>query len=393
MIAILLILYNFCANLSNDIYLPSMPQLQQIFSVGPNTLQFTMTTWFLGVALPQLFFGPLTDRIGRRIVLLGGGICFLFATLLCAMASHISLLIIGRFFQGVGICSLNVTTFSILADLYDYQRRTRIMNNISLFGTLAPLVGPVLGGYILVYLGWRYNFLVVFLLASLGILGLYFKLPESNLCLNPQALAFQQIVKNYYRLFKTAGFLRHLIAYCLLLGGLVAYLTGAPFLIISQFKVSPEHFGFTQLPIFGAYVVGAILLGFAKDEEHIKKILKIGLYGTLAGSLGLWMCCLFFGNHLICFIVFITLYAFGLSLCSSPLINEVMSSAAFAKGSGAALLGCGMALSCAFLSMVLSMIYDGQVFSLASLLLINVLLAVTSYTFKTVLPNAILQKN
>ena len=180
MIAFLLVLYNFSANLSNDIYLPSMPKLVEFFHSDAATLQFTMTDIDFGVAVPQLFFGPLTDRLGRRPVLILGGLCFLFATLICMSATQIQVLIIGRLLQGIGVCSLNVTTFSILVDLFDYKKRTQIMNKISLFGTLAPLIGPVLGGYILIYLGWRFNFSVVFALAFIGIIGLYFKLPESN---------------------------------------------------------------------------------------------------------------------------------------------------------------------------------------------------------------------
>lgn len=383
MISILLILYNFSANLSNDIYLPSMPQLATFFKTDANTLQFTMTVWFLGVAMPQLFFGPLTDRFGRRPVLLGGGICFLIATFICLIANHIGMLIVGRFFQGVGVCSLNVTTFSILVDLFDYKKRNQVMNKISLFGTLAPLVGPVIGGYVSILFGWRFNFLIVLVLSMAGIIGLFFKLPESNLYLNPHALHVRNMVKNYYLLLKTPGFFPNLMTYCLLLGGLVAYLTAAPFIIITQLKIHTESFGFTQLPVFSAYVLGSIFLNRAKDEESIKKILNKGIYCSLLGSAFLLICSFLFGNHLFYFITAMTIYAFGLSLCSSPLVNEVMSSAIVSKGSAAAVLGCGMALSCAFSSMFLSLIYDGTVFSLATLLFMNAFLSMCCYVYKT----------
>ena len=173
------------------------------------------------------------------------------------------------------------------------------------------------------------------------------------------------MAKSYYLLIKTPGFLRHLISYCLLLGGLVAYLTAAPFIIITQLKISPENFGYTQLPIFGAYILGAIFLDYAKDEASIKKVLHKGICCVLMGSFSLWVTSYLYGNNLIFFIFSMTLYALGLSLCSSPLVNEVMSSSQISKGSAAAFLGFGMAMSCAFSSMMVSLLYNGTVFSLS----------------------------
>lgn len=386
MIALWLILYNFCANLSNDIYLPSMPTLVEAFATDSNTLQFTMTAWFIGVALPQLFFGPMTDQFGRRPILLTGGCCFLISTLFCLSANHIWTLIIGRFFQGVGVCSLNVTTFSILADLFDYQKRTQIMNKINTCGILAPLIGPVIGGYVLFYFGWRINFLIIFILGFMSVLGLFYKLPESNLYLNPYALNFRNVYKNYYLLTKTPGFLRHLIPYCLMLGGLVTYLTAAPFIIINQFKIEPQNFGFTQLPIFMAYILGSIFLSITRTDERIKQLLVSGLISVLFGALFLLITSYFFGDQLFCFITAMVFYAFGLSLCASPLVNEVMSSAIVSKGSAAAVLGFGMALSCALFSMLLSLIYNGHIMPLAIILLPLVILANVCY-FK---PNIVL---
>jgi Na+/melibiose symporter-like transporter len=192
------------------------------------------------------------------------------------------------------------------------------------------------------------------------------------------------MAKNYYLLLKTDGFLRHLITYCLLLGGLVAYLTAAPFLIISKLHIAAENFGFTQLPVFGAYVLGAIFLSRATDEECIRKVLFQGLVCIFVGSISLFVTSYIFGNHLVLFIGAMTIYAFGLSLCSSPLINEVMSSAIVSKGSAAAFLGFGMAVSCALSSMLISVIYNGTVLSLATLLVVNVTIAMCCYSYKFV---------
>ncbi|MBA3662000.1 MAG: multidrug effflux MFS transporter [Gammaproteobacteria bacterium] len=375
----LLILYNFCANLSNDIYLPSMPKLVQLFNSTPATLQLTMTAWFAGVALPQLFFGPLTDKVGRRPVILGGGIIFIVATLACIATNNMAIFIIARFFQGVGVCSLNVTTFSILIDLYQYKARIQVMNRINMFGTMAPLIGPVIGGYVLTYFSWQANFYIIFAMGLISVIGLWIKLPESNLQLNPQALNVKHVMHNYLMLTKNKNLIRHLIPYCLILGGLVAYLTTAPFIIIKQLNISPSNFGYTQLPVFGMYILGAMLFNRIDNDVFAQKVTQIGFKVVLLSCLLMLCLSYFFGNNLYVFIIPMVLYALGFSFCSAPFVNEVMASAPLIKGSAAAFLGCGMALSCMLCSFVVGMIYNGSIFSIAIVLSSVLILASIFY--------------
>lgn len=373
-----LIIYNFCANLSNDIYLPSLPTLVKVFGTTPTASQLTMTAWFAGVMLPQLFLGPLSDKIGRRPVLFSGGICFLLATLICAVSQGIDMLILARFFQGVGVCSLNVTTFSILADLYSYRERIHITNKISMWGNIAPLIGPVIGGFVLIWLGWQANFVIIFLAALFGIVGLWFVLPETNSQLNPRALNSKQLYRTYTRLIKNKLFLNHLLPYCLMLGGLIVYLIAAPFVIITKLKISPENFGFIQIPIFSAYILGSIYINFITDEVKIKQRLKNGINIALCGSMMMVVNCLF-DDSLILFIIPMVFYSLGFSLCASSMVTESMSAAGQAKGAAAAFLGFGMAASCMLASFVLGLVYNGTIISIASLLFIIVSIASILY--------------
>lgn len=375
----LLILYNFCANLANDIYLPSLPKLEHLFQTSSSMLQLTMTSWFAGVAIPQLIFGPLSDRFGRRPVLFAGGVCFLISSAICALATNVSTLIIARFFQGVGVCSLNVATFAILIDLYNYQSRTKIMNKINMVGTMAPLIGPVLGGYVLAFFGWRINFVIIFVMGCISILGLWFKLPESNLYLNPQAVNMRNMVHNYLQLIISKGFLKHLLPYCLILGGLIVYLTAAPFIIIEKLKISTTNFGYTQLPIFTTYILGSIYLGRVKDDAAIKKMLVLGVILVFLAGVMLLASSYLFAPNLILFIVPMMVYSLGSSFCGSPLVNEVMSSATAAKGSAAAFLGFGMAMSCMLSSLCLGLVYNGTVLMIALLIFFIAFLAASIY--------------
>jgi DHA1 family bicyclomycin/chloramphenicol resistance-like MFS transporter len=169
-------------------------------------------------------------------------------------------------------------------------------------------------------------------------------------------------------LLQNRGFLRNLIPYCLILGGLIVYLTSAPFIIIEKLKIPPHLFGFTQLPIFSAYILGSIYLGRTKDEKMIKKLLVRGITLVfLAGALML-MPSYLIKNNLFLFIIPMVIYALGFSFCAAPLVNEVMSAATSTKGSAAAFLGFGMAMSCMLSSLLLGMIYNGTILSIASLM-------------------------
>lgn len=348
--------------------MPSMPVLVSDFATTSNIVQLTMTAWFAGVALPQLFFGPLTDRYGRKPILLAGALCFLLSTLVCTAANQIFLLIIARFFQGVGVCSLNVATFGILADLYDSKNRTKLMNKINMCANLAPLLGPIIGGYVLTYLGWRMNFVLIFILALVSILGLLVKLPESNMYLNPHALNVKNIYKNYLLLIRTKGFLKHLLPYSLMLSGVVVYLTAAPFLIIRQLHVPAEYFGYTQLPVFISFIVGSLIFDRQNDDQMMRKVAKSGVNMVLIAGVLFLIGSFIFGTKISVLIVPMVIYALGFSLCGSFLVNEVMTAGSISKGSAAAFLGFAMAASCVLASTILGLLYDGTILANAAII-------------------------
>lgn len=376
-VPLLLIVYNFTANLANDIYLPSMPKLAAQFTVSSNDLQLTMTAWFAGIALPQLFFGPLTDRFGRKPIIMGGGICFLIGTFVCALSTHLSLLIAGRFFQGVGVCSLNVTTFAILADLYNRRERSPIINKITFSQNLAPLLGPILGGFILTNLHWRVNFLLILILGSVCLAGLSKKLPESNQ--TKTILSFKIIFTNYFKIICNKYYIVNLFVYCSLLAGLIAYLTASPFVMIKQMNFSPETFGIAQVPIFGSFMLGSFILSRVKHE-----IPGITLYGVIIASIFsffMLVLSLFFKDQWIIFILPMSFYAFGFGLSAGQLINEIMSCEPNHKGLASSLLGLMMAISCFFSSLTVSIFYNGHIQSVAIWIVLFVFFGASIYYF------------
>lgn len=148
-----IILYNLVGNLSNDMYLPSLPLLTHEFQVSAAVVQLTMAAWFLGVSSLQLYFGLLANKIGRRKLIIMSCMIFIVSSAGCALATHIALLIVMRFFQGVGVASLNISAYTTLkSQAYNETESITLINYLAMTGAAAPIIGPIIGSYITFFL-------------------------------------------------------------------------------------------------------------------------------------------------------------------------------------------------------------------------------------------------
>src|SRR3954468_11580307 len=157
------------APMSVDMYLPALPSMTQALGAGPGLVQLTLSAFFLGFALGQLVYGPLSDRYGRRRPLLAGLLLYTVASLLCAVTPSIWTLILARLLQGLGACAGPVLARAVVRDLYDRDRAARMLSLLFLVLSAAPLLAPTIGGQILIWVGWRAIFL---LLTLFGVVSL-----------------------------------------------------------------------------------------------------------------------------------------------------------------------------------------------------------------------------
>lgn len=366
---IFLLIYSFSGNVSNDIYMPSMPLLSQVFHTTDRLVQLSLTAWFLGDTLPQLLFGPIADRFGRRNLLFFGGLTFLLATLGCALSNHIALMLFFRFLQGVGVCSLMIISFIVIHELFTDKLCVRWLALLSICNSVAPLLGPLVGGYIFLYHGWRANFILVFILAFIGLAGLWYKMPESQPEKNKDALKLNFLCKNYGALLKNAYFLRHLLAYGLFFGGIIAYLSGAPFVIIQTLKIPAQYFGLTQLAIFAGYMATSSIIGKIARQEYTQTIILLSACSIVLASILMVFCAIYFPLSLSCFLGTMILYCAGFGFASSLLVQETLQAGEDKPGFSAALLGFSMSGFSCLGSFLVSLFYNGGILSLAAIIL------------------------
>ncbi|MDU2782614.1 MAG: Bcr/CflA family multidrug efflux MFS transporter [Enterobacter sp.] len=159
--------------LSIDMYLPALPVISAQFGVPAGSAQMTLSTYILGFALGQLFYGPMADSLGRKPVILGGTLVFAAAAVACALAQTIDHLIIMRFFHGLAAAAASVVINALMRDIYPKEEFSRMMSFVMLVTTIAPLVAPMAGGAVLVWFSWHVIFWILMLASGFSFAGMF----------------------------------------------------------------------------------------------------------------------------------------------------------------------------------------------------------------------------
>ena len=213
--------------LSVDMYLASLPSIGRLLDAPTSQVQLTISAYLIGFAIAQVFYGPLSDRHGRRPVLIAALGIYLLATLACALAFSIETLIAARFVQAVGGSGASVLARAVVRDMYEGTRVGRELARMAAIMALAPLVAPLIGGVLQTAFGWRSNFVALFCFGAAAWVMVWFLLPETLRQRAPEPVSIASTLRSYRRFLADGGFVIHLgIATCCLCG-LFAWISSA----------------------------------------------------------------------------------------------------------------------------------------------------------------------
>lgn len=321
---IFILFYEFFAYLSNDMYLPALILIEQDFATTQELVQISIMVWYAGLALPQIGMGCLSDRFGRRVVLLLGGILFLLATVGLALSTNIYFFLVCRFFEGVGICSLLVSGYASIHESFDDNKAIRIIAWMGSITVMAPMLGPLAGGYFLLFFSWRAIFWVIALASAFAVGVLFFIMPETNKTASQGA--------SYLKLLKNRQFVTSALTLGLLISVMIAWIAASPFLLMQNEGLDRFEFGLLQIPIFAGYAAATRLVGPLHERLGSEKIFKTG-FGIILIALGL----LVVGHYqdlsyVWKLLVPISIYSWGFGLVSAPLNRSVFTSSEEKKG-------------------------------------------------------------
>lgn len=248
-----------------DGFVPSLPAMTRALHSSANIMQLTIAFYLFGAVFSQLIYGPLSDRFGRRKLILAGMSLAMVGSLLGVLAGSPFWVIFARFIQGAGIGSVNALHRAIMRDTFSGTRMAKIASYIGMVYTVIIALAPVIGGYIQVTFNWRGNFIFLTLLVMINLLLVWLFLPETNHHLSREATRFKTVAHNYATLLKSPIFVGYTLCSSIALAGLVAYFTASPFLLQNLLGLSPVQYGWSCILlalglILGSYINSALIM-------------------------------------------------------------------------------------------------------------------------------------
>ena len=248
--------------LAIDLYLPALPAIASGLAASAEAVQLSITVFLAGFSLGMLFYGPISDRYGRRTVMLSGIALFAAASLACMLATAVEQLIVARFVQALGGGAASVLARAVVRDVYAPTEAIRKLSLMAMVTAIAPLLAPLLGSLLLVQFGWRGTFAAVVLWGVLSLLVVWFQLPETL----PSEQRGQLPLGRAFAIY--GSFLIDPVALGLLLAGgmsfaaMFAYITASPFYFIELHGFSP----FAYSVLFASNAVGIFIANFVNSR-------------------------------------------------------------------------------------------------------------------------------
>ena len=261
-----------------------MPSIVIELATTPDLVNLTLTGFLLGFAVCQMVFGPMSDRFGRRPVLFVGLGLYLAASLLCAFASTIAALIIGRVLQGMAACAGPVLGRAIVRDIYGPGRTAAAMAYIGAALAISPAVAPIIGGYLQVWFGWRSAFAFLVVVGALIFAASWLLLTETSPRAPGSDANTPGLLRSCALLLRDRRYLGYTLVVSFIFAGLMAFAAGGPFVFIDLLGMSPEHYGMLSIFIVAGFLVGSIAAGRLTGRVRLNRLILIGLLASLLGG-------------------------------------------------------------------------------------------------------------
>ena len=270
---------------SIDMYLPSFPDIARSLNTSIAHVMLSLSSFFIGISVGQLIYGPLLERFGRKRPLYAGLVIYLIASVGCALAGSVDQLIVMRLLQALGGCVGMVASRAMVRDLFAVEENARIFSSLMLVIAVSPIIAPTLGGYITAAWGWRWVFGGLIVINLIILTAVHFMLPESKGPNPNYSLRAGAILRNFAEIFRHSQFLTYAFTGAIAAAGLYAYISGSPNVFMEIFGVNEKQYGW----IFATIAVGIISASqfnnLALRSFTSEQILKVTL--PLQGLIGL----------------------------------------------------------------------------------------------------------
>ena len=350
---------------STDLYLPALPMLTQALGAPMASAQLTMSALILAFGLAQMVWGPVADRIGRRPVLVGGLALFCAASVGCALAPSIDLLVAWRVLQGAGLAAAVVCARAIVRDLYEPLEGAHVMAlSLSGLGVIA-LAAPLVGGALASAFGWRGPMVAVAVCGALTLAFIFWRLPETLRAPNRQATQLAPMARTWWAIGRHPVFVAWALLVACTYGGLFVLLAASSFVYIDVLGLSPGGYGAAMALGSFTYLCGTLLCRRWISRHGMAGSVRRGAWFTLAGGVSIVAFLALDAPTLWAVLLPQCLYCFGHGILQPCGQTGVVAPFPQAAGAASALAGLLLALVATGIGLWLGMALDGSLRPLA----------------------------
>ena len=335
----LLALFTALGPLSIDMYLPAFLQMAHDFNVSPQMVSNSLPAYFLGLALGQLIYGPLSDRIGRKTPLYFGMAVFALASLLCAFATDVWFLIGARLLQALGGCVGVVIARAAIRDRLDVQGSAQAFSSMMIVMGIAPVMAPIFGAWVLYFFDWQAVFILLMLIGIFCLVCVHFFFTETLPVERRLKLSIRQVGLLYQTILKDKSFRLPMLAGCLTGGALFCYISSASAVFMGVFAMDQQHFAYA----FAFNAVGIMFLSSINkrisQRVGIKQRLQMGGLIQFTGAVIVLLCA--FATSASLWVVMLGLFmaVAGIGFTGPNAMALAMSQQGARAGTASALMG------------------------------------------------------
>lgn len=371
--------------ISTDLYLPSLPSIARDFGVDVAAAQLTLSAFMLGIAAGQVVVGPLSDRFGRRPVLVAATACYAAASVACALAPGIDSLVAARVAQALGACAGGVVGRAVVRDVHGREGAARVLALIGSAMSIMPAAGPVLGGFVEAWAGWRWNFA---LLAAFGTtLGalVWSGLPETNGRRDPTATDPGRVARNFAMILSSREFLSFAAVAAASYAGMFAFISGSSFVFVDILGTGPEAYGICFALVVAGYFTGTQLAARLTARHGIEGMLRaaglvmLGGGGAMLGCAATGLASAGSGIGAAAIAATMAIYCVGFGICSPNAAAGAIAPFPALAGTAASALGVLQSGSAAIVGALVGAMHDGTPLPMAATIAAMALVATVSF--------------
>ncbi|MCF8999563.1 MFS transporter [Acinetobacter nectaris] len=377
MFPLALVLFELATYICNDLIQPAMLPITQYFGVSPTWAPSAMSFYLLGGAGVAWLFGPLSDRYGRKKVLLAGVLFFTVCCLVILVTQNMYQFLILRFLQGSGLTIVSAVGYAAVQESFEERDAVKVMALMTNISLLAPLLGPVFGAFLIDHISWHWGFIFIALMSLVSWFGLKAYMPEVKPTAEKKPMS--DLFGDFKKVYADSHFLSLAIALPLVVLPLMLWISISPVMLVNELGLSSLQYGLFQIPIFGGLILGNIVLIKVVDRYPLGKTILAGfpimLAGAVIAALGLVVPSL----TLPFLLIGLTLVSFGEGIAVSVVFRFAFSSSDMPKGTVAAAMSI-LNMLCFFTGIeIVRELYSH--FHMAAYLLASILIILIWFTF------------